>query len=51
MRARQFEDLRRARTLLLERHPKLDVHLVFATLAEGSVSFTEVDAEVTETHR
>jgi hypothetical protein len=47
-RARQFTDLQRARALLLERHPKLEVHLVYATLAGATarVEFTELDAEL-----
>ena len=50
-RARQFTDLRRARTLLLERRPKLDVHLVFAKVADGRVTFAELDAEPLDAKR
>ena len=42
LRARQERDLARARALLLERHPKLDVRLVFARLEDGRVAFDTV---------
>jgi len=42
IRARQVTDLRRARVLLLERHPKLAVHLVYARLTGGKVTFAEL---------
>lgn len=48
IRARQGTDLERARTLLLERRPKLEVHLVYARLADGRVTFSELDSEASE---
>lgn len=48
IRERQFADLRRARTLLHERHPMLAVHLIYARIADGKVNFSEVEEEAGE---
>ena len=41
---RQHDDLAKARTLLLERRPNLEVHRVYARVSGGRVLFDELDA-------
>lgn len=51
IRARQWTDLRRARAMLLERRPKLEVHLIYARIADGRVIFAELEEEASEARR
>jgi hypothetical protein len=51
IRERQVVDLRRARTLLHEHHPKLAVHLVYARIADGRVNFSELEEAASEARR
>jgi hypothetical protein len=48
LRERQIADLRRGRELLLERHPRYDVRLVFASRQEEAVIFEICRAESQE---